>query len=168
MKGFCPKNGALGLFLTSGVVLLTALGFQYIGGLAPCVLCIYQRYAYGAAMVCAVLVFSAGRSSAMRTPALGGVALSFATGAGLALFHVGVEQLWWEGSSSCQGQALDLSLSVEDLAADLLSRPYARCDQVPWDFMGLSMAGWNVILSLGLLGVAFSLLRRSVRRRPDY
>lgn len=165
MRIFGPKNGALGLFLASGVILLTALGFQYIGGLAPCVLCIYQRYAYGAAMVCALLAFSGGRHSATRTPALGGAALSFATGAGVALFHVGVEQLWWEGSSSCQGQALDLSLSVEDLAADLLSRPYARCDQVPWDLLGLSMAGWNVILSLGLLGVALSLVRRSLRRR---
>ncbi len=163
MRIFCPQNGALALLLASGVILLTALGFQYIGGLTPCVLCLYQRYAYGAAMLCAVLAFSGRRYSVLRTPALGGATLSFVVGAGIALFHVGVEQLWWEGSSSCQGKALDLSLSVEDLAADLFSRPYARCDQVPWDFLGLSMAGWNVILSLGLFSVAISLLRRSMR-----
>ncbi|WP_343560474.1 disulfide bond formation protein B [Kiloniella sp. b19] len=155
--------GALLLFAASGAILLSALGFQYFGGLFPCVLCIYQRYAYGAAMAFAVMAFGFKGNPSLRNLSLAGSALSFLGGAATAFFHVGVEHLWWEGSSQCQGEPLDLSLSVEDLAADLLSRPFARCDQIPWDFLGLSMAGWNVILSLGLCLASLYLLRRSLK-----
>jgi len=132
----------------------TALASQYWGGLYPCVLCIYQRYAYGAALAFAVLAFALARSPGGRRPGrfwgLLGAGLSFAGGSAIAAFHVGVEQKWWRGTAECHAPALPEDATVEQLREILLNQAFAPCDKVPWELFGISMAGFNV-LACGLL-----------------
>ncbi|OUS17267.1 disulfide bond formation protein B [Rhodospirillales bacterium 47_12_T64] len=146
------KSGYMALLAiaSSAMVLGGALAFQYIGGLYPCVLCMYQRWAYVAAAGFAFIAWALRKSTALASLTLGACSLSFLGGAGIAAFHVGVENGWWQGTSECQGDALDLSLSADDLANQLLNQPIVRCDVAPWDMFGISMAGYNVAISLGL------------------
>lgn len=134
---------ALGLF-----ALGAAFAFQYIGGLAPCILCIWQRYPYGVAIALGLVAFLlAGKPQAARALiALAG--LVFLADAAIAAFHVGVEQKWWEGTAECGG-SLAAGVSAEELKAQLLAAPVVRCDEVPWSLFGISMAGYNFLLALG-------------------
>ncbi len=77
-------------------------------------------------------------------PLLG--ALSALTTAAIGVFHSGVEQKWWEGPSSCTSGDIG-GLSTEDLMEQIMSAPLVRCDDIPWQMLGLSMAGWNAVLS---------------------
>ncbi|WP_085903923.1 disulfide bond formation protein B [Kiloniella majae] len=146
------KTGSMALvaIASSAAVLGTALAFQYIGGLYPCVLCMYQRWAYVVATSFALLAWILRKHPTFARLTLGASSLSFLAGAGIAGFHVGVEKQWWEGTSECQGDALDLSASIEDLTSQLMDQPIVRCDVVPWELFGISMAGYNIIISLSL------------------
>lgn len=148
-------------------VSLTALAVAYAsqvwGGLEPCVLCIYQRYAYAAAVAFGLAALMLGGRPERRRPFLVLAGLAFVGGAGIAAFHVGVEQLWWRGTDGCHAPALDLSLSKEALRDQLLNSDFVACDQIPWSFLGLSIAGYNVILSLVLAGLSFAAARATGR-----
>ena len=76
-------------------------------------------------------------------------ALAFAVDAGIAAFHVGVEQGWWQGTAEC-GSTLDLTLSPEELKNQLMNQPLVRCDEVTWSLFGISMAGYNFLYALAL------------------
>lgn len=134
------------LFVISGAAVLSAFMFEHIGGLAPCELCWYQRYAHFVvlALTLAALLYS-GRSGV--TPLLiaaAGIALLISTG--IAGYHVGVERSWFE--SSC---AIPITgTTIEEIRAALLAAPTVRCDEVAWSMWGISMAGWNGLLSLAL------------------
>jgi disulfide bond formation protein DsbB len=142
-----------------------ALASQYWGGLQPCVLCIYQRYAYLAAAAFGLFGLIAGpRTSARRaTVALAG--LAFLTGAGIAVFHVGVEQLWWRGTSECHAPVFDPNASIADLRKQLLGTSFVPCDEVQWSLFGISMAGYNVLASLGLTLASLWAARNIGRKR---
>lgn len=129
--------GSLGL-------LLGAFAFQHWGGLAPCKLCIWQRYPHGVAAFIGLVAFAAP----LAALTLVGAAAALST-AGIGLYHVGVEQGWWEGPTSCSGADVG-NLSSEDLMAQIMSAPLVRCDDIAWSFAGLSMAGWNALISLAL------------------
>jgi disulfide bond formation protein DsbB len=132
--------------------LAVALASQHWGGLQPCVLCIYQRYPYGVAAALGIVgLIVAGRPGLLRTVLLL-AALAFFVDAGIAAFHVGVEQHWWAGTSEC-GSVLDLNASPEDLKNQLLNQPVARCDEPAWELFGISMAGYNFLYA-ALCGVA--------------
>ena len=133
-----------------------ALAFQYVGGLHPCILCLYQRWPYVAVAVLAALVLVLPRPLWLPPMLVGLCGLALLTGGGVAVFHVGVEQHWWAGTAACEGQVSITQGSIEDLRAQLLGAPVARCDQIPWSLFGISMAGYNVLISFGL-GV-FSLI----------
>jgi len=137
---------------TPVALLLGALAFQYWGGLYPCVLCMWQRWALVAVIVFALPAFIwADRRGGIWLLALAGLALL--AGAGIAGFHVGVEQMWWEGTAECGGTAT-FGKGIDALKESILSRAQApRCDEVPWAMLGISMAGWNMIIS-GILGFA--------------
>ncbi|MFY8107157.1 MAG: disulfide bond formation protein B [Elstera sp.] len=139
--------------LFSGTALAVALASQFWGGLQPCVLCLYQRWPHAAALVLgmiAVLLVRSGHTRPARfLTYLAGLALLVT--AGIGAFHMGVEWRWWEGTASC-GSTLGAGASVDDLRAALLATPVVRCDAVAWSFLGISMAGYNFILS-GLLGI---------------
>ena len=122
-----------------------ALAFQYLGGLYPCQMCIWQRWPHGlaiAAALVALLVPSARRPLAI----LGG--LIVLVGAGIGLFHAGVEQGWWEGVTACASTQDLGALSADELLNQILEAPVVRCDEIPWSLGGLSMAAWNAVLSL--------------------
>ena len=133
----------------------TALASQYWGGLYPCVLCIYQRYAYGAAMAFAALAFLLAASPAGRRLALIGSGLAFTAGIAIAVFHVGVEQKWWQGTAECHAPQLPENATVEQLREILLNRPFAPCDRIAWELFGISMAGYNVLAYALLAALTF-------------
>lgn len=141
--------------------LAVALASQYLGGLQPCILCIYQRYPYGVAAALGIAgVLVAARPAWLRAILLL-AGLAFASGAGIAAFHVGVEQGWWQGTAEC-GSTLDLTLSPEDLKNQLLNQPLVRCDEVAWSLFGISMAGYNFLYATAL---AVATLWFALRRR---
>ncbi len=128
----------------SAATLAAALGFQYLGGLAPCPLCVWQRWPHVAAVALGALALAAG----WRAAAAGG-ALAMLVGAGLGAHHVGVEQGWWLGPTSCSAAPI-AGMTPEQLLAQIMAAPLVRCDEIAWSFLGLSMAGWNAALSLAL------------------
>lgn len=130
----------------SALLLAGAFAFQYIGGLAPCQLCLWQRWPHGAAVLVGVLaLFIGGR----LLPVLGALG-AFATAA-IGVFHVGVEQKWWAGLPSCTASSLTGVSGADLLNTDVAVGAVVRCDEIAWQMLGISMAGWNVILSLGLM-----------------
>lgn len=140
------------VLLGSAGLLLGALGFQYIGGLAPCPLCIWQRVPHAAVVV---LLLSSFYRLPTR-PALAVAALALVIGAGIAAYHVGVEQGLF--TSSCDGG--QGATSIDDLRAQVMGQSGPACSQVAWSLFGISMAGWNLIASMGLAGLAvFGLVR---------
>ncbi len=135
--------------------LAAALASQYWGGLQPCVLCYYQRYAYLGAAAFGVLGLIAGPRTGARRAAVTLAGIAFLTGAAIAVFHVGVEQLWWRGTSECHAPVFDPNASIADLREQLLGTGFVPCDQVQWSLFGISMAGYNVLASLGLALASF-------------
>lgn len=133
--------------LGSLLLLLGAFGFQYIGNLAPCHLCILQRWPHAAAIAIALAAITVGWRLRRSLAIVGAAAM--AVSVGLAVYHIGVEHLWWAGPSSCTG--IDpAGLTADQLLAQLQQAPLARCDEIAWDFLGVTMAGWNAIFSAGL------------------
>jgi disulfide bond formation protein DsbB len=131
--------------LGSAVLLAGAFAFQYIGGLAPCQLCLWQRWPHAAAVLIGVVALATGWRGLLWLGALAAL-----TTAGIGVFHVGVEQGLWEGLATCTAGSIS-GISTADLlnpAADVAAP--VRCDAIAWQMLGISMAGWNVILSLGL------------------
>jgi disulfide bond formation protein DsbB len=159
----------LAALIASALMLAAAHAFQTFGHLTPCMLCLRQREVYWAAMALAAagvgLSFTPWRGAAVRIVcAL--LALAFLWGAGLALYHAGAEWKWWPGPASCSAAAVHVSAA--DLAAVLrggrMSAP--ACDKAPWVFLGLSMAGWNALISLALaLASALAAARRGEAAR---
>lgn len=139
-----PRHAALAPLLISGGLLLGALAFQYLGGLAPCALCIDQRYAHGAALALAALGLVLRGRAGWTLIGLAGLAIIVSGGIGA--FHVGVEQKWWPGPAGCTAGSLT-GLSPAEAAKRLLETPIVRCDDIAWSLLGISMAGWNAIVS---------------------
>ena len=134
----------------SAALLLGAFAFQYIGGLAPCPMCIWQRWPHGAAVLVGLLALATGWRI---WPWLGAAAA--ATTAGIGLYHAGVELKWWQGPTSCTGGGDALSgLSGADLLSTSGPSGVVMCDKIAWAMGGISMAGWNAILSL-ILAIAW-------------
>jgi disulfide bond formation protein DsbB len=142
-----------------------ALLFQYVGGLQPCELCLYQRWPYYIVIVLSALALAAGRRG-MTAAVTGIAALAFLIGAGLAFYHVGVEQHWFAGPGACTGVSA-AGGSIEDFRARLMAQQPVRCDEPQWALFGVSLAGWNLLASVAL--VIFCLLARrspALRRGP--
>lgn len=139
----------------SAALLLGAFAFQYIGGMAPCTLCIWQRWPHGAAVLIGVLALLIGG----RVWGYLG-ALAAATTAGIGIFHTGVERGWWEGLASCSaGSIKGLSMAeLLDPTANVAAP--VRCDAVPWEMFSLSMASWNAALSIVLVVLWLAAARR--------
>lgn len=146
MSGIPNNPRALAALAAAGsaATLLAALGFQFIGGLAPCEMCIWQRWPHVAAVALGLVAAGFGWRAAM---ALGAVAMLI--GAGIGVLQVGVEHHWWEGITTCSSGPIG-GLSTEALLAQIMAAPLVRCDEVAWSLFGVSMAGWNAILSLTL------------------
>lgn len=142
--------------LGSAALLAGALFFQYVIGLAPCELCIWQRWPHLAAFVIGLCVWFFPSAALMG---LG--ALAAATAGGLGVYHTGVERGWWQGPTACSGQGDVTSLTAEQLLNQIMAAPVVRCTDVAWEMLGLSMASWNAILSFGLAAVWVLAMRRA-------
>lgn len=139
------------VLLVSAAVLGTALASQFLGGLRPCHLCIYERWPYVATIVLgAAALFLPGISARRVLLALCGAVFLF--GAGLAAYHVAVEQHWVQGPVTCTGGGP--ATTIEDLRRQLMATPIVRCDEIAWSWLGISMAGYNFIASVLLAGFA--------------
>jgi disulfide bond formation protein DsbB len=135
--------------LVPAALLAGAYGSQHIGGLAPCEMCYWQRYAHWTALALALAsLFAGGRVLVLLA------ALAVAVSGGIGVYHAGVEAGIFEGFTQCTAAGGTL--------AEILARPVVRCDQVQWELFGISMAGWNAILSLSAaLTISWLSLRRS-------
>lgn len=146
------RRAAFLLAAIAAAMLAGAYAFEHVGGLRPCVLCWWQRYAWMAALALALAAALAGpRASGTALLALAGI--SAIVGAGIAGFHVGVEQRWWPGTSECGG-TMSGAMTPQQRLDMLLRTPVVRCDEIPWSMLGLSMAAWNGLVALAAGGVA--------------
>jgi disulfide bond formation protein DsbB len=139
----------------STAILGGALLFQYVGGLYPCEMCIWQRIAHGAIIGASVMALLLARTG--KAPRAHGVmrcvALLFLVSAGLGLLHMGVEQKWWVIQTSCT------ATGGADLNA-IFEAKITRCDDIAWSLFGISMAGYNMLLSGAMAAWLIWLLKR--------
>lgn len=148
---------ALVLFLGTSAVILTVLGFQYIGGYIPCPLCYTQRDPYYAAIpVAAIATLSAWRKwpACLARGAILITGLLMVYAALLGIHHAGVEWKWWEGPASCAASS-NTTLDAGSLLNDLATQKIPSCGEAAGRFLGLSFAGWNVVASSVLAVIAF-------------
>jgi disulfide bond formation protein DsbB len=140
----------------SAALLAGALAFQHIGGLAPCALCLWQRWPHLAAVALGAIALG---FSGRLLPVLG--AMAALASAGIGVFHAGVEQKWWTGLASCSAGSIDGISTADLLNPDVVVAAPVRCDEIAWAFAGLSMASWNVVISVGLAVVWLLAARRT-------
>ena len=153
-----PRLWALLAGAGSAALLLGALTFQYIGGLAPCPLCIWQRWPHVAGVAAAALGATVLTQFLRPLAALGGLAML--GNAGLGLYHTGIERGWWEGPDTCVAATNPGQMSTDALMSQIMSAPLVRCDEVAWEMLGLSMASWNALASLALAAIWLMALRQ--------
>jgi disulfide bond formation protein DsbB len=149
-------TAAVAVTVIAAATLIGAWIFQYGFGLVPCELCLEQRYAYYFVIPAgALLAIAASRGLDSRWVALGLIVLALATlaNAGLATYHSGVEWGWWKGPTACTGPIVDLG-KAGNLLEQLNKVKVVRCDEVQWRFLGLSLAAYNVLISLLMTAIA--------------
>jgi disulfide bond formation protein DsbB len=162
-------TAALAIALVGAATILGAWFFQYGLGLKPCPLCLEQRYAYYFAIPLAVMVAlgdQVGASRKVLMAALIAITLGMLWNAGLGVYHSGIEWKWWPGPQECSGALDDLG-SGGGLLNKLQSISVVRCDEAAWRFLGLSLAGYNVIISLALAAIAAWAAKVEWQARPD-
>src|SRR5229473_3990902 len=157
-----PRGFAGFVLIASAIVLGTALLSQYWGGLAPCELCLLQRWPWAAAIAISLVALIAGRGALLPWVALG-LALIFVLGVVVAFYHVGVEQHWFAGPSACTASG-GAAMTLEDMKRQILGTAPVLCDRVQWSLFGVSMAGWNLLASLGMAAICAGVFART--RRP--
>ena len=135
--------------LASCLVLATAYAFEYLANLQPCVLCIYQRIPYAVAIGLMLVAAILRKNSQFNLFLFIATSVVFAIGSAIAIFHIGIEQHLWQGTPEC-GNFMETD-SVEALRKQLLAQPIVRCDEVAWSLFGISMTGYNFLISTSLL-----------------
>ena len=156
--------------LLIAIAAATALGLAFLGqyrfDLHPCVLCLWQRWPHGAAVVLGLAAWALRGRPAVSMSMLGLTVVAELTTGGIGAFHVGVEQGWWQGTAGCGAVA-----AADDLAslrALVMAQPVVRCDDVAFALFGVSMAGWNVALAVALAGLgAAAIARDAIHGKED-
>jgi disulfide bond formation protein DsbB len=147
-QGFSQAAAArLIALLLPAALLAGAFGSQYLGGLYPCEMCWWQRYAHMAALVPALLAFTAPAESGRARTFVLLAALAIAVSGAIGVYHAGVEAGIFEGFTQCTSTTK--GLHGAELLREITHAPLVRCDEVQFRFLGISLAGWNAILSLG-------------------
>ena len=144
--------------LGSAALLLGAFGFQHLGGLAPCKLCLWQRWPHAAAILIGVALLAGGH----RLLAWLG-ALAAATTAGIGAYHAGVEWGWWPGPQSCTGVGDD-AISL-DMLSDMSDVRIVPCDAIQWELLGISLAGFNALISAAIVVLLVLAIIGQLRRK---
>lgn len=138
------KARALAL-LVPLVMLAGAYAFQYIGGLYPCEMCWWQRYAHFAAIPLALVAYAARGRACISGLFAGFAGIAVGISGLIGLFHAGVEYGWWEGLTTCS--TAPAGGSAADMLNQIMASPITRCDVAAWKMAGISMAGYNGLLS---------------------
>ena len=166
--GFGPNpalRAALAIAIIAAATLAGAWFFQLVLDIRPCPLCLEQRYAYYLAVPLGLLVAFAASKDAPRPVLLAGLALlliAALANAWLGTYHAGVEWKFWQGPTDCTGPVGNLG-SAGSLLERLDTVKVIRCDEVQWRFLGISLAGYNVLISLLMAALAAWGILRSVR-----
>lgn len=143
------------VLLGSAALLGGALAFQHLGGYPPCEMCYWQRWPHVAALSLGTLALLAQRTP-LRRPLVALAALAVLVSAAIGAFHAGVEQNWWDGPTTCS--AAPVVGSTADIVGAMLATPLVRCDAIAWSLFGISMAGYNFLLSTLIGGGALWLI----------
>ena len=142
--------------LVAAAMLATAHAFETFGGLAPCFLCLKQREVYwailGVGLAFMVLVRTPG-GPRWRALTCWVLALGFAVSCGVAVYHAGAEWKFWPGPATCSGVGKVTAADMQALLNGATFKP-PSCEVAAWRMFGLSMAGWNALISLGLVGLS--------------
>lgn len=146
------RTPALLALLVPLALLIGAFSFEYIGGLFPCEMCWWQRIAHMVALPPALVALCTLSQPRYARPLILLAAIAIAVSGGIGLYHAGVEQHWWQGITACAAMPATGGTSAQILA-EVMAMPLIRCDTIPWSLLGVSMAGWNAILSLFSAGV---------------
>jgi disulfide bond formation protein DsbB len=146
------KARALALIIP-GALMAGALGSQYIGGLVPCEMCVWQRWPHYTAIGLAALAFVVPQRALVWL-----AALAILVSGGIGVFHAGVEYKWWEGLTQC---SVLPGGGSGDILADIMKTPMIRCDEAQWSLFGISLAGYNAIISI----IGATLITRLLMRK---
>jgi disulfide bond formation protein DsbB len=150
-----PRRAILAILFVATATIAAAWAFQVIGGYAPCPLCLEQRWPYYAVIPLAIFLLSAGKRELLLRSGLLLIALIMFAGAVLAVYHAGIEWRWWQGPQACSGGA-----GLTGTLPDLSNLSVVRCDEAALRILGLSLAGWNAVISLLIAGLALAAARR--------
>lgn len=162
MGDLSPAAAAGTVTLVAAATIMGAWVFELFG-YAPCELCLQQRWVYYLGVPLAAMAALAG---AVR-PRLGGrllvsLAVLFAGGAVFGAWHAGVEWGFWAGPSGCSGVASQRAADMGDFLRQIEATKLVRCDEVALRILGLSLAGWNALISTGLAVLAAVGARRAL------
>jgi disulfide bond formation protein DsbB len=162
-KGDPSAAAALVVFVGSAATILGAWYFQYVLKLPPCPLCLEERLPYHIVIPLSLLLAIAAIVRAPRALIVVGflaIIAAMLISAALGAYHAGVEWRWWPGPTDCSGPMTDFTTNGP-LLKQLQSIHVVRCDEAAWRFLGLSLAGYNVLISLALAAIAaLGLMRR--------
>jgi disulfide bond formation protein DsbB len=162
-------TAALAIAAIAAATLAGAWFFQLMLDLRPCPLCLEQRYAYYLLIPLGALVALAAARDAPRGVLLLGLAILAAAALGnawLGTYHAGVEWGLWKGPTDCTGPIGNLG-SAGNLLERLDTVKVVRCDEVQWKFLGLSLADYNVLISLLMAAIAARGIARIAARKPS-
>ncbi len=162
-------NPLLMAALVTALIAIATLGgawyTQLVWGLSPCELCLKQRYAYYAIVPVGLILAALAARGAPRPLLIVGlvlIALAALGNAGLGIYHSGVEWGFWQGPTACTGSVGNVG-SAGSLLDQLDKVKVVRCDEVQYRFLGLSLAGYNVLISLLMAVIAALGISRAVR-----
>lgn len=153
-SGPVQARAALLALAVAAAAILGALAFEHLGGLVPCPLCLRQRWPYylAAPFLLLAVPLAARRLGSARLALLAAGAF-FIYGTGLGIYHAGVEWDFWAGPADCAPAGLTAPTSAADLMSSLSTTRIVPCDEAAWRFLGLSLAGYNALVSAGLAGL---------------
>ena len=156
----------LSLVICSASVLIAAVYFQYVLGLAPCKLCVWQRFPHVFVIVIGALILFNPKFKLVGTLS---ALVTILVGTCLAGYHAGIEVKFWPGPKSCSGLMNIKELTPELFLQKILTTKVIRCDEIPWSFLNISMAGWNLVISFFLTiiwgGLLLFILKSSNTRK---
>lgn len=159
-----PRRIILAIGLASLALIAGAWYFELVVGLKPCKLCLEQRAPHYAAIGLAALAAALARPRWAQIAALALLAGLMLWSTGLGVYHSGVEWGWFAGPNDCGGAPAPAAAGVQDFMKQLQSVRVISCTEAAWRLLGLSLAGWNALASLALLGLALIGLRKASAR----